>query len=159
MITVNIQHDGIPIQVPTFLVANDLWPYQLPLQKWPTYCGAGEGLGDYVVPDHIFGVSIAMACFIHDCEYAVNDRNWLSFCAANDRLRRNIKSIVDAKLDAPECIAGHAVADEYFLAVMTFGWPNFTPDAPVEKWFESKILKEKLHRLAMADLNHSDCRN
>ena len=156
MITVNIEHDGITLMVPTFIKDNDLWPYQLPLQSWPSFCGAGEGLGDYIVPDHICGINISPACFIHDCEYAVNDHNWMAFYSANDRLRKNIKSIVDTKLHGHDRIAGHAIADEYYLAVMMFGWPNFTPDATIKNWFESKIMKSKLHRLAMADLNNKE---
>lgn len=159
MITVNITHDGISLQVPTFIVANDLWPHQLPWPSWPSFCGAGEGLGDYIVPDHIFSLNISPICFIHDCEYAVNNKNWLAFYSANLRLRNNIKSAVDAKMHGPERIAGHVISDEYYLAVMTMGWPNFTPDAPVERWFESQTLKSKLHRLAMADLGRNGAVN
>jgi len=34
-------------------------------------CGPGTGLGDWVIPDHIWGLSIVEACKIHDWMYFI----------------------------------------------------------------------------------------
>ena len=150
-----IRYANAYLEISAFLVDNDLWPFDMPIDSWPTYCGAGEGLGDYIVPDHILGVCIAPACFQHDIEYAVNNRNWLAFVAANRRLRGNIIQLTDAHLSGVEKYEAWVIAEDYFAAVMAFGWPNFTPDATLDTWQQSKIVKEKLHRLAMHNLQYA----
>ena len=108
------------------------------------------------MPDNIFGVNISPACFQHDIEYSVNDRNWLAFMAANWRLRQNIIALTDAHLTCAEREAAHVIADDYYVAVMAFGWHNFKPDATEENWRQSEIVKSKLHRLATHNLCFSE---
>lgn len=54
-----VEYYGAKLTMPSFLVA--LFPVDLPAKKWPTFCGAGGGFGDRVVPDRIHGVRLAPA--------------------------------------------------------------------------------------------------
>lgn len=70
------------------------------------FCGAGHGLGEWVVPDFIFGatkflpwklnisIKISPACRIHDLDWQFAEPTWEAFFTANSRLYANIKAIV-----------------------------------------------------------------
>lgn len=55
--TTVITYGGAQIEIPEFL--KDYWPLDQPLEEWPSFCGAGEGLGDKIVPEHICGVCVS----------------------------------------------------------------------------------------------------
>jgi len=45
---VKISYWGADLTIPDFL--EPLWPHDLPPEAWPTFCGAGQGWGDAIVP-------------------------------------------------------------------------------------------------------------
>ena len=59
-----------------------------------SYCGAGTGIGDLIVPETVWGLYVTLACYIHDdmWEYAAPTRE--DFDQSNDVFRRNINSII-----------------------------------------------------------------
>jgi len=59
MKTVKIIRYGAQMEVADFL--EHLMPDEpdLPLNMWPTFCGAGDGIGDRLVPDIIGGICIS----------------------------------------------------------------------------------------------------
>lgn len=64
------------------------------LSRFPDCCGAGDGLGNKLVPDRIAGVRISAACFGHDDDWHYAEPTWEAFHASNDRFHRNIMAIL-----------------------------------------------------------------
>ena len=106
----NLDNWEIPLLVP-----EDVYPL-FPSTKYTyetfpvNYCGAGNGFGEKIVPDFIFGLSrflrifgldfsikISPACFVHDSDYESAPPEWQEFYDANDRLHENIEHIIEKK--------------------------------------------------------------
>lgn len=90
--TTHIIYDGVRLEVP---VVNGE-PLPIPhngFDDFDTYCGPGW-LGDKIVPDKLFGVSVAPACYIHDVMNAMAET-----CEedhhSNEVFRRNMISIIE----------------------------------------------------------------
>jgi len=75
-----------------------------------SYCGAGNGLGEKLVPDYIFGflrplryfgldysIKVSPACYIHDKEWWDAEPTAFDFDSSNNRLHTNMESIIEAK--------------------------------------------------------------
>lgn len=87
-----IIYNKAKLTVPLWL--ESLWPHDLPMHRFPSFCGAGEGFGDMIVPEDIFGVCISPACFIHDVDWACSPDTISEFLAANFRFARNIRALI-----------------------------------------------------------------
>lgn len=94
---VKIEYGGAVLEIPDFLAP--IWPHDIPLDAWPTFCGAGQGLGDMLVKDRRCGVWTAPVCFIHDVEWTVGEASWLFAVESNLRLYRNIRALMLANYD------------------------------------------------------------
>jgi hypothetical protein len=92
-----IQYCGAQLEVPEYIA--ERWPYHYSLDDWPTFCGAGGGIGDAVIPDERCGVRIACVCFIHDIDWAIAEDTLVAAMRGNNRLRRNMRSIILANYD------------------------------------------------------------
>lgn len=122
-ITVRIV-EGVPLFMPDIVDKN--FP-TLPVDEFPHFCGAGEGIGEKIVPDHILWLYVAVACWIHDvmfCLLSPSKENWF---ISNGTLILNIFMLIIVKgskaMVVPRCV----VALPYFLLVMTkAGWDIFT---------------------------------
>ena len=126
-----------------------LWPQHLPLRDWPTYCGAGNGIGDWLIPDDFGPAHISPACFIHDLDYALLPREWWPFQQANNRLYSNIVELCKVQCVTNEELAkGKRNAMRYWIAVSVFGWRHFTPGDP-NPW-KNPTVRDRLNRLAKA---------
>ncbi len=90
--TVFITVEGCRFWVPRFLAEH--WPHQVPLASFPTFCGAGDGWGDRVVPDRIFLLPIAPCCFIHDIDWTICAATEVEFHLANVRFRHNLLELI-----------------------------------------------------------------
>lgn len=105
-----IMFDGICLE------ATDQTAMVFPYDKYTyktfpdNYCGAGNGLGERLVPDYIFGstrvfawcgldisIKISMACFLHDKEFEYAGPSVTEFVQSNDLLHKNIESIIKVK--------------------------------------------------------------
>lgn len=89
---VTVDYAGARLEIPDFLV--EFWPVDSPLEDWPTYCGAGQGLGDVLVRDRRCGVWTSCTCFVHDVEWTVGDPGWYAAVESNMRLYRNIRALM-----------------------------------------------------------------
>jgi hypothetical protein len=150
--TTTIRYAGANIEIPSFLVP--LWPRNFPLDQWPSFCGAGDGLGDRLIPDHINNVRVACCCFVHDIDWCMSDNSFSGFMRSNLRLWLNLRNVVIAN-DKPGWFR-HVLAERkcfaYFAAVSIFGHKIFTLDPKYIKQYEdptdNPAVREKIHRLA-----------
>ncbi len=64
------------------------------LADFDTYCGAGDGVGDWLVPEKMFWLRVSAACFIHDYMWANSDGSWEDFHYSNSVFIHNLISII-----------------------------------------------------------------
>ena len=89
-------------------------------------CGAGDGFGDYIVPDKLLGLSIKKACKIHDWMYAygvtLGEKEFSDRVFLNNMLRliRDNQS----RLKSVNFLRRN-FAKSYYLAVKWFGAPAY----------------------------------
>lgn len=106
----NIVHfvfDGILFEAPSYIAES--FPMQFNYENFPAcYCGAGNGFGERIIPDYIFGptrffkflgldisIKISPACWIHDKDFEGAAPTWEEFTEANKRFVHNISEIID----------------------------------------------------------------
>lgn len=65
--------------------------------KMPSYCGAGKGFGDFIVPDTAYFLKISAACFYHDLCWDFAKPTWEEFHTSNSIFLSNINSIIKTK--------------------------------------------------------------
>ena len=63
-----IPFNGALLNIHEYLI--DSWPFDFPAERWPTFCGAGKGLGDWAVPEKLCGVPNQPCCYDHDVRWA-----------------------------------------------------------------------------------------
>lgn len=152
MIYVKIDYLGAQLEVIDWLAA--MWPHDLTLEKWPSYCGAGRSLPDWIIPDNLYGANVAPACFSHDIDWIIALDTYLEFQAANNRFLRNLNALCKAQLSGWKYIKARGICLLYWAAVSTVGMKHFAPSyAPETYPMDNPDIREKLHRLAMANLN------
>jgi hypothetical protein len=153
MSRVTISYCGAELTVPEFL--SDLWPFDLPLSRFPSYCGAGEGPGDWIVPEKVRGAILSPACFIHDVDWALApSRDPYHFVMSNVYFWQNNRALVKAQLreKSGQYIMALHLCNLYAAVVTTpLGWRSYTPIGE-SNWKENAEVKQKLNRLAMANL-------
>lgn len=91
MESITLSLEGISLLAPAGVVL----PFKT-IAECPSYCGAGQGIGDWVIPEKMFGLKISPACYIHDEDWAVAPPTWEAFHAANSRFLHNLIAIVEA---------------------------------------------------------------
>jgi hypothetical protein len=97
-----------------------------------TACGAGKGIGNWVIPDKIFGLRITEACKIHDYMYAqgatIEEKEQADRVFLNNMLRLieadYHKSRIPIWRGILASLRRHA-AITYYNAVHDFGGPAF----------------------------------
>lgn len=149
--------DDVRFIVPAFLV--DLWPYHLRLADFPTFCGAGAGIGDMLVPESAWGLKLSSVCFIHDLSWAVAAATWAEFHQANTMMLYNTLRLIMVKSKTPLKQLRSYRAVTYFNAVDTFGADCFWSDKEELGVFQNPLhhptVREKLERVgtfpALAD--------
>ena len=97
-------------------------PYKT-IDEFGTYCGAGHGVGDWLVPDVFRGhVRISVCCFLHDVSWMLAERTMENFIGTNKMFRDNMLSVIDARVhDIQDHLAACQLAITYFGAVQTVG--------------------------------------
>ena len=87
----------INIEDVTFIVPESYHaPYQT-LKEFPASCGAGDGLGNTLVPETMWGLRISPACSVHDFCFEVSEGTWQDFHQSNYLFLRNLIAIIRAK--------------------------------------------------------------
>ena len=94
METVEVVFDGVPLVVPLIGGYEPEFPYDT-LETFGSYCGAGKGIGDHLVPEHIFGVCVSAACWVHDIMWEIADDTWADFHHSNSVFLHNLLSIIN----------------------------------------------------------------
>ena len=152
MTTTTIQYHGVELQVPPGL-APVLPSECLPMAKWPSFCGAGDGVGNRLVSDYIQGISIKVVCYIHDIEWATTTDTREAFHAANRRFFRNLVALLNDRLSGSQLLWGINEAALYYFAVNSFiGWKNFSPiGGPFE---ENPVVKDRCRKLVATLSDH-----
>ncbi len=64
------------------------------LNDYGSYCGAGKGFGDVIVPETVWGLTISIACYVHDKMWEDALPTWEAFHASNSIFLRNIISCI-----------------------------------------------------------------
>ena len=91
-------------------------------------CGAGDGLGDRLVPDTMWGLSVQPACEIHDWMYA-KGRSIEDKKQADGVFLDNLLRIIDAGTSSWVLRKlRRRRARTYYLSVKYFGGPAFWGD-------------------------------
>jgi len=88
-----------------------------------TYCGAGSGIGDLIVPDVIYEVPVSVACYIHDmmwryCAPTVEDFNQSNLTFFENIVRIITYFVPIAKNDKYR-VSRYQRAATYYAAVQT----------------------------------------
>lgn len=125
---VTIRRYGADLIVPGFTVDDLPTERQLPIDKVPTFCGAGGGIGDWAVSDTICGVRVAIVCYFHDLEWSgIFPRSFDHFRASNSRFFDNLLSLVRTHVDTTKYSEADVNKEctKYYLAVMTAGWHHY----------------------------------
>ena len=100
---------NIFLEIPNVL--RDKFPTKYTYKTFPDhFCGSGEGISEKIIPDYIFSytrylkwlgldysIKMSPACWIHDKEWIIAAPTWDDFHASNDRLARNMSSIIEIK--------------------------------------------------------------
>jgi len=92
MKTKRITVEGILLIVPESYHA----PYQF-IKQFPPSCGAGDGIGNGLVPERMYGLLITVCCHIHDYCWKVAEATWSDFHQSNYLFFVNLKAVIKAK--------------------------------------------------------------
>ena len=97
-----------------------------------TACGAGKGLGDFLIPDSLWGLNVTEACRIHDYMYSVGkteeDREMADKAFLNNLVRLIEGRYKEGKWKPVEAVLAtlrRYRAMSYYNAVRNFGGPAF----------------------------------
>lgn len=145
---INFSYHGAELRAPMWLVT--LWPHAMPLSAWPTFCGAGARLGDWLIPDEIYGAMVCAPCFIHDCMFSTAIDSWRAFQTANNVFLKNLLSTVKSQLSGIKRQLAYVRCFLYFAAVSTVGMIHFCPFC--RNPYSNPEIREKLNRLAKAQM-------
>jgi hypothetical protein len=89
---------------------------------YPSKCGAGEGVGDIIVPETIIFLPISAVCHIHDTCWDIAEASWKDFHQSNSIFLHNILAAI--KYKSSSIILEHLRnyrAITYYNAVDTIG--------------------------------------
>lgn len=91
------EFDGVKLLVPLLFTFpwNDFSGKTI--ADYPSFCGAGEGLGDVIIPETIWGLSVSVACEIHDISWEVAEATEADRRAADEAFLINMLSIIKAR--------------------------------------------------------------
>lgn len=100
------------------------------ISDFKSACGAGEGVGDWIVPERVLGLSVSPACFVHDTMWDKAEPTWEYFHFSNSVFLSNILSLIETQ--SSSSVLEHMRmyrAVTYFNAVDTVGahifWSKF----------------------------------
>jgi len=92
------------------------------LEDFESYCGAGDGIGDWLIPETMFWLKVSASCWVHDKMWSTANGSWEDFHYANSVFIHNLISIISYQ--SKSTILKHARmyrAVTYFNAVDSIG--------------------------------------
>lgn len=90
MKTHTIMLEGVPLLAPQGV----LLPFTK-ISECPPCCGAGDGIGEKLIPETMWGLPISPACYIHDKEWPLAQPTWEAFHASNSHFLHNLVTLVN----------------------------------------------------------------
>ena len=112
-----VKFDGVPLMVP---IINgkpfDDWAADT-CKDYPSFCGAGSGIGDWIVPDRIWLLKVSVACHIHDLCWELAEPTSKDLVEANRVFLSNLMAIIKAKSNWFTRILRNQRAMIYYTAV------------------------------------------
>ena len=92
-----VPFDGIYLRVPIIngVPFND-WSANT-IDDYPSYCGAGSGIGDLIIPETLLRLRISPACHIHDISWELAGPTEEELLEANRTFLTNILAIVEPR--------------------------------------------------------------
>lgn len=106
-----------------------VFPFHIPPEAWPSYCGAGSGIGDRIVPEKIKMVVVSCLCADHDVRWSTCENSWFAAIQENFVFYKNLRNFVLALRD-PEKYSKSSVEAacfRWFLAVCWGARHHFNP--------------------------------
>ena len=92
MDTSTILIEGCELIIPTSI--KKFWPTQIAIDDFPSFCGAGNGFGDRIVPEKTIGLKVSPACFVHDLSWEICELSWAGFHQSNSIFLHNLQQII-----------------------------------------------------------------
>ena len=71
-------------------------PYRT-IKDFHPCCGAGQGFGEKIVPETIWGLKISHCCYIHDVSWELAEASWADFHQSNAMFLTNITITIQAR--------------------------------------------------------------
>lgn len=96
------------------------------LDDYPSFCGAGSGIGDKIVPEKIGGMPCSHICHIHDEWWTACPPEWIAFLRGNMAFGYNLAVYLGTGKGNFFIKLGRLVKGAVYVgAVSTVGWKIF----------------------------------
>ena len=94
--------------------------------NYPSFCGAGKGIGDKIVPEFIGGLRISHICHGHDESFDAANYTFVDFIISNMMFAYNLLVYLSSKSGTRFSRYWRGIKGSiYVLAVCTIGWKVF----------------------------------
>ena len=104
------------------------------IMDYPSFCGAGKGIGDKIVPEFIGGMRCAHICHGHDNSWDAAEFTFFDFLLSNVMFAYNLLVyLATGKGGVIKRIWRAIKGSAYVLAVSTIGWKIFKNLKSTEK--------------------------
>jgi hypothetical protein len=120
MDTTLIKFNGIQYQTPEGFEFLDK-----SLDEYPSFCGAGHGIGDKIVPEKIGGMPCSHICHIHDESWEECEPTKVAFVKSNLMFGYNLGVYLSTGKGLLATIWRLIKGAGYVVAVSTIGWKIF----------------------------------
>lgn len=87
------------------------------IQDYPSYCGAGEGIGNLIIPDRIWFLPVSVACHIHDVSWELAEPTEQDRKSADTVFLANMLRVIEAESNWFMRILRNQRAMTYYNAV------------------------------------------
>lgn len=96
------------------------------IDDYPSFCGAGKGIGDKIVPEFIGGMRCSHICHIHDEWWEKCDPTWIAFLRANMAFGYNLAVYLGTGTGTRRTKLWRFIKGAVYVgAVSTVGWKVF----------------------------------
>lgn len=122
-----INYAGVDLDIHPLLA--EVWPYDLPFEEWPSYCGAGSGVGDWLITERPCGVVCSCLCADHDIRWSVAENSKFAALQTNFILYKNLRAFIWKHCDKSKYSKAYVetVSLWWFRGVCWGMWFHFDP--------------------------------
>lgn len=115
-----LKFHGIQYQVPEWFEFLDK-----SIGEYPSFCGAGQGIGDKIVPEKIGGMRCSHICHVHDESWSECEPTKTAFIKTNMMFGYNLSVYLSTGDGFWATIWRLLKGAAYVAAVSTVGWKIF----------------------------------